>query len=130
MEKELSKHEKKIGIKITFSYETEAMGTAGPIALAKDMLLVDNNPFFVLNSDVMCEFPFKAIIDFHKSHGKEGTILSVTWRESGNWNCCVHLCEAVLRRSQSITRSLVYEIHRFLLTYALYMPKPSSLLTV
>nr|CAH8819645.1 unnamed protein product [Trichobilharzia regenti] len=90
LEKELSKHEKKIGIKITFSYETEAMGTAGPIALAKDMLLVDNNPFFVLNSDVMCEFPFKAIIDFHKSHGKEGTILVTQVEEPSKYGVVVY----------------------------------------
>ncbi|CAH8504838.1 unnamed protein product [Heterobilharzia americana] len=75
LEKELSKYEKKIGTKITFSYETEAMGTAGPIAVAKDILLDDEGPFFVLNSDIMCEFPFKALMEFHKNHGKEGTIL-------------------------------------------------------
>lgn len=28
----------------------------------------------MLNSDVICEFPFQEMIDFHLSHGCEGTI--------------------------------------------------------
>jgi len=56
------------------------MGTAGPIRLAKDKLLSDNSSglFFVFNSDVICEFPLKKLVEFHKSHGKEGTIIVTT----------------------------------------------------
>ncbi|KAH8861801.1 Mannose-1-phosphate guanyltransferase beta [Schistosoma japonicum] len=80
----------KIGTKITFSYETEAMGTAGPIAVAKDMLLMEDNPFFVLNSDIMCDFPFKAIMEFHKNHGKEGTILVTQVEEPSKYGVVVY----------------------------------------
>lgn len=48
---------------------------AGPLALARDHLQVDNEPFFVLNSDVICEFPFDEMIKFHKDHNCEGTIV-------------------------------------------------------
>lgn len=48
---------------------------AGPLALARDLLTVDNEPFFVLNSDVICDFPFKDMLHFHNNHGKEGTIV-------------------------------------------------------
>jgi NDP-sugar pyrophosphorylase family protein len=48
---------------------------AGPLALARSILGADGEPFFVLNSDVICEFPFEDMIAFHKAHGKEGTIL-------------------------------------------------------
>ncbi len=48
---------------------------AGPLALARDYLQVDNEPFFVLNSDVICEFPFEDMIKFHKEHNCEGTIV-------------------------------------------------------
>ncbi|CAL8091403.1 unnamed protein product [Calicophoron daubneyi] len=75
LEGELIKHQKRLGARITFSYETEAMGTAGPIALAREWLLADDTPFFVLNSDIMCEFPFRELIKFHASHGKEGSIM-------------------------------------------------------
>ena len=36
---------------------------------------MDDEPFFVLNSDVVCDFPFKEMAAFHKNHGKEGTIV-------------------------------------------------------
>jgi NDP-sugar pyrophosphorylase family protein len=49
--------------------------SAGPLALARDHLQSDQEPFFVLNSDVICEFPFDEMIKFHKSHACEGTIV-------------------------------------------------------
>jgi mannose-1-phosphate guanylyltransferase len=65
--------------------ETEPLGTAGPLALARDVLTAnDNDIFFVLNSDVLflflnlqiiCTFPLENLLKFHKSHGKEGTIM-------------------------------------------------------
>lgn len=48
---------------------------AGPLALARDKLN-DGEPFFVLNSDVICEFPFADLLEFHKAHGAEGTIMA------------------------------------------------------
>ncbi|KAH8861800.1 Mannose-1-phosphate guanyltransferase beta [Schistosoma japonicum] len=66
------------------------MGTAGPIAVAKDMLLMEDNPFFVLNSDIMCDFPFKAIMEFHKNHGKEGTILVTQVEEPSKYGVVVY----------------------------------------
>jgi hypothetical protein len=56
--------------------EKEPMGTAGPLALARDILDDGSgDPFFVLNSDVICEFPLKAMLAFHKEKKAEGTIL-------------------------------------------------------
>jgi len=63
----------RIGVKIHFSIEDKPMGTAGPIALARKWL-DGNEPFFVLNSDVVCNFPFSGMLEFHKSHNREGTI--------------------------------------------------------
>lgn len=48
----------------------------GPIGLARDILGKDPSPFFVLNSDVICEFPFKTLLDFHVAHGCEGTLMT------------------------------------------------------
>lgn len=50
------------------------MGTAGPLALARAHLLSDKEPFFMLNSDVICDFPLQNMLNFHKKHGGEGTI--------------------------------------------------------
>ena len=49
--------------------------SAGPLALAREYLNKDSEPFFVLNSDIICDFPFKDMLLFHKHHGKEGTIV-------------------------------------------------------
>lgn len=62
-----------LGIELDFSLEKEPLGTAGPLALIKDRLKGDE-PFFVLNSDIICEFPFREMIEFHMSHSREGTI--------------------------------------------------------
>ncbi|PON59908.1 Nucleotidyl transferase domain containing protein [Parasponia andersonii] len=72
----LKEFEQKLGIKITCSQETEPLGTAGPLALARDKLIDDSGePFFVLNSDVINEYPLKEMMEFHKSHGGEASIM-------------------------------------------------------
>lgn len=72
----LKKTEEEYGITINFSVETEPLGTgmsvlielkaeanaaviAGPLALAREILGKDDSPFFVLNSDVTCTYPFE-----------------------------------------------------------------------
>jgi mannose-1-phosphate guanylyltransferase len=52
------------------------------LALARDHLQGDNDSFFVLNSDVICEFPFNEMIKFHKEHNCEGTIVVRILNES------------------------------------------------
>lgn len=73
LDKEMAKEAKRIGVKIVYSVENEPMGTAGPLALAREKLQGDE-PFFVLNSDVICAFPFAEMMAFHKQHGRKGTI--------------------------------------------------------
>ena len=75
MQERLVEFEKKYKVKISVSVENEPMGTAGPLALAKDILGEDGDPFFVLNSDIICDFPFAQMLNFHKNHGKEGTLV-------------------------------------------------------
>ena len=71
----LKQYEEEFGVTITFSVETEPLGTAGPLALARDILGKDDTPFFVLNSDIICDYPFEQLRDFHLGHGNEGTIV-------------------------------------------------------
>lgn len=52
------------------------MGTAGPLALARELLDDGSGkPFFVLNSDVVCPYPLKDMLDFHLARESEATIL-------------------------------------------------------
>lgn len=71
----LEKKEKELGIKITTSQEDEPLDTAGPIKLA-EKYLNDGDPFFVLNSDVSCSYPFKEMIAFRKETGADGVLLA------------------------------------------------------
>lgn len=89
LEKEMKQQETRLGITITISQEKEPLGTAGPLALARDHLTVDKEPFFVLNSDVVCDFPFKDMLKFHKNHGKEGTIVVTKVEEPSKYGVVV-----------------------------------------
>jgi len=91
MEQELSEEADKLGVSLVFSYETEPLGTAGPLALAKDKLLsFSKEPFIVLNSDVICDFPFKELVKFHKNHGKEGTIVVTKVEEPSKYGVVLY----------------------------------------
>ncbi|OLN85200.1 Mannose-1-phosphate guanyltransferase [Colletotrichum chlorophyti] len=90
MEKHLAEYEKRFGLNITFSVETEPLDTAGPLKLAENILAKDDSPFFVLNSDVICDFPFKELAEFHKNHGDEGTIVVTKVEEPSKYGVVVH----------------------------------------
>ncbi|GLG92301.1 hypothetical protein R5R35_008427 [Gryllus longicercus] len=90
MEQELSEEAKKLGVSLIFSHETEPLGTAGPLALARDILAASDEPFFVLNSDIICEFPFKELANFHRNHGKEGTIVVTKVEEPSKYGVVVY----------------------------------------
>ncbi|XP_026418202.1 mannose-1-phosphate guanylyltransferase 1-like [Papaver somniferum] len=86
----LTDFEAKLGIKITCSQETEPLGTAGPLALARDKLVDDSRePFFVLNSDVISEYPLKEMIEFHKAHGGEASIMVTKVEEPSKYGVVV-----------------------------------------
>ncbi|KAI6088634.1 mannose-1-phosphate guanylyltransferase [Hypoxylon rubiginosum] len=90
MERVLKEYEATLGVKIHFSLENEPLGTAGPLKLAEEILAKDDSPFFVLNSDVTCEFPFKQLAEFHKAHGDEGTIVVTKVEEPSKYGVVVH----------------------------------------
>ena len=62
LEQELAIEAKRLNITITFSHEEEPLGTAGPLALARDILHSNDEPFFVINCDVFCDFPFREMV--------------------------------------------------------------------
>lgn len=90
LEKEMSEEAKRLNIKITMSQEKEPLGTAGPLALAKEYFQETYEPFFVLNSDVICDFPFEDMIKYHKNHGCEGTILVTKVEEPSKYGVVVY----------------------------------------
>uniref|UniRef100_H2YVA2 mannose-1-phosphate guanylyltransferase n=1 Tax=Ciona savignyi TaxID=51511 RepID=H2YVA2_CIOSA len=90
LEKEMDKHAKRLGIEIIFSQEEEPLGTAGPLALARKYFEGCSEPFFVLNSDVISDYPFSNLLEFHKGHGKTGTICVAKVEEPSKYGVVVY----------------------------------------
>lgn len=90
MEAQLKKETDKLGVELIFSHETEPLGTAGPLALAKDLLASSKEPFFVLNSDIICDFPFRELEKFHRQHGHEGTIVVTKVEEPSKYGVVLY----------------------------------------
>jgi len=51
------------------------LGTGGPLKLAQELLKNPKDMIFVFNSDVICEYPLKEMINQHVASGAEGTIM-------------------------------------------------------
>jgi len=84
----LHEFEKEYNIKITVSKEEIPLGTAGPIGLAKD-ILKDAEDIFIFNADITCQFPLQEMFEFHKKHGKEGTIATTTVKDPSRFGVIV-----------------------------------------
>ncbi|KAM9276991.1 mannose-1-phosphate guanylyltransferase catalytic subunit beta isoform 1-T1 [Morus bassanus] len=89
LEAAMREQEQRLGIRISLSHEKEPLGTAGPLALARDLLAEGGEPFFVLNSDVICEFPFAALARFHRQHGGEGSLVVTRVEEPAKYGVVV-----------------------------------------
>lgn len=76
MKEALEEFKARYKIEVTCSVEDSPLGTAGPIRLAERILREGpaDEPFFVFNSDVICEFPLTDMLAYHKAHGGSGTI--------------------------------------------------------
>lgn len=62
---------KRHGIKISYSFEEEALGTAGAIANSLDRLGED---FLVMNGDLLTTLNYKNLFAYHKNNNSSGTI--------------------------------------------------------
>lgn len=90
METELKAETQKLGVELLFSHEVEPLGTAGPLALAKHLLNASPEPFFVLNSDIICDFPFEQLERYHRQHGREGTIVVTKVEEPSKYGVVLY----------------------------------------
>ena len=121
----LKKYEQQYNVRIEFSVETEPLGTAGPLKLAEKILGKDDAPFFVLNSDVICEFPFQQLADFHKSHGQEGTIVVTKVEEPSKYGVIVHKPDHPSRIDRFVEKPIEFVGNR--INAGIYIMNPSVL---
>jgi mannose-1-phosphate guanylyltransferase len=125
MTKALETYEKKYNVKITLSIETEPLGTAGPLKLAEKVLGKDDKPFFVLNSDVICEYPFEQLAEFHARHGEEGTIVVTKVEEPSKYGVIVHKPDHPSRIDRFVEKPVEYVGNR--INAGIYILNPSVL---
>jgi NDP-sugar pyrophosphorylase family protein len=59
------------GLKIVYSFETESLGTAGPIGLALEHLEED---FIVMNGDLLTTLNYRNLFDYHRNVKAAATI--------------------------------------------------------
>lgn len=60
----------KWNVRITYSFENEPLGTAGPI---KNIANLEEN-FLVMNGDLLCDLDYRGLFDFHKQNNADVTI--------------------------------------------------------
>eukprot|EP00768_Dysnectes_brevis_P000198 gnl/Dysnectes_brevis/1043_a1163_2195.p1 GENE.gnl/Dysnectes_brevis/1043_a1163_2195~~gnl/Dysnectes_brevis/1043_a1163_2195.p1 ORF type:complete len:395 (-),score=127.24 gnl/Dysnectes_brevis/1043_a1163_2195:53-1162(-) len=86
---------------VHFSLETEPLGTGGPLALARDKNFLspeDEQPFFMLNSDVICSFPFGEMLEAHTRNKAVGTILTTRVDDPSRFGVVVHNQDGCISR--------------------------------
>ena len=60
-----------LGLEISYSFEQQALGTAGPIGLVLDQL---EENFLVMNGDLLTTLPYRDLFDEHCQAGSAATI--------------------------------------------------------
>ncbi|KAH9864185.1 mannose-1-phosphate guanyltransferase [Plenodomus biglobosus] len=125
MAEALKTYEKQYNVTITFSVETEPLGTAGPLKLAENILGKDETPFFVLNADVTCDYPFKQLAEFHKNHGDEGTIVVTKVEEPSKYGVVVHKPGSVSKIERFVEKPVEFVGNR--INAGIYILNPSVL---
>ncbi len=72
----------KYGIKVKYSREPRAMGTAGPIKLSESLLeLEEDETLIVMNGDIWCDLDFSALESVHRKNVRSGAITTITLYE-------------------------------------------------
>jgi len=59
-----------LGLNISYSYEDEPLGTAGPLSLVNGL----DDTFLVTNGDVLTTLDLRALVDYHHQRGAAATI--------------------------------------------------------
>jgi len=72
--------QERYGMKIFYSHEVKPLGTAGPLRNARS-LLSEEEPFFVLNGDIISEVDYSSV---YQDHVEKGGDLTIVLREVEN----------------------------------------------
>ncbi|MBN1683683.1 NDP-sugar synthase [Candidatus Bathyarchaeota archaeon] len=74
----------KYDLGILYSREQRPMGTGGPLKKAKEMLNL-NEPFIVMNGDIITDFDIKRLVDYHKEKKGLATLAIIEVPDPGRF---------------------------------------------
>jgi len=107
----------RFGVSIHYIHETERMGTAGALSLMRDIL---NEPFFVMNADILTNVNFEHLHNHHTQHEAIATMCIREYEFQVPYGV-VNLDEA------QITSIFEKPIHTFNVSAGIYMLNPEIL---
>lgn len=70
---------KNFGVKIHYLEETEKLGTCGSIKLAQDFI---NEPFFVINGDILASIDYEKLLQVHREKNNDITICTFPYQHT------------------------------------------------
>ena len=84
-------------LKVSFSVEATPLGTGGPIKLAQN-LLSDNEPFVVINGDIVTNIDLKGMLAYHKAKNPEATIALVSAGDPSSYGSVMTDSSGLIRK--------------------------------
>ena len=71
----------KLGVNIDYSYESEPLGTVGPLSMINGL----NDTFLVMNADVLTNFNYNELVRYHRDQGGVATIAAYEREVRSTW---------------------------------------------
>lgn len=106
-----------LGVSINYIHEQKRMGTAGALSLIRDQL---NEPFFVMNGDILTNVNFEHLHNYHIMHNALGTM--------GVREYDFQVPYGVVNiKEDKITSIAEKPIHKFFVSAGIYMLSPEAL---
>lgn len=107
----------RLDITIDYVRENEPLGTAGPLAMIPGL----DEPFLVMNGDLLTDIDFTAMIAFHREHDAAATI-GVYGRESK-----IDLGVIEVDDAANVTAYIEKPVYHFQVSMGIYVLNPSTL---
>lgn len=110
----------KFGVHIEYVLEQERMGTAGALSLLKAK---PNEPFFVMNGDLLTNVNFESLLAYHQSNHAIATMCVREYDFQVPYG-------VVNIQDQKITAIVEKPVHKFFVSAGIYMLSPESLAAI
>jgi len=105
------------GANIDYIVEEERMGTAGALTLLEKRL---DNPFFVMNGDLLTNINFEKMLDFHVEHNSKATMCVREYDIEVPYG-------VVNVANENITSIIEKPIHSFFVNSGIYLLEPDCI---